>query len=59
MAGDPIGGLAESQIGKAYAMAGDTEKARASYRKFLELWKDADSGIPVLQEASAEYARLQ
>jgi hypothetical protein len=25
----------------------------------LELWKDADPGIPVLKQAKVEYARLQ
>jgi hypothetical protein len=55
----PIGALAHLQLGRAYAMAGDTAKARAAYNDFLTLWKDADPGIPILQQAKAEYARLQ
>jgi hypothetical protein len=34
-------------------------KARAAYQDFLTLWKDADSDIPILKEAKAEYAKLQ
>jgi len=32
--------------------------ARKSYQDFLTLWKDADSDIPILKQAKAEYARL-
>ncbi len=34
-------------------------KARAAYKDFLTLWKDADPDIPILKEAKAEYAKLQ
>jgi serine/threonine protein kinase/tetratricopeptide (TPR) repeat protein len=54
----PIGALAHLQIGRAYAMQGDTAKARAAYQDFLTLWKDADADIPVLIAAKAEYAKL-
>ncbi|MGA2687392.1 MAG: protein kinase [Candidatus Korobacteraceae bacterium] len=56
---DPVGALAHLQIGRAYAMAGDTAKAKAAYQDFLKLWKDADSDVPILQAAKAEYAKLQ
>ena len=55
----PIGALAHLQIGRAYAMTGDTTKAKAAYQDFLTLWKDADHDIPILKEAKAEYAKLQ
>jgi eukaryotic-like serine/threonine-protein kinase len=55
---EPIGALAHLQIGRAYAMQGDTAKARAGYQDFLTLWKDADSDIPILIAAKAEYAKL-
>jgi eukaryotic-like serine/threonine-protein kinase len=55
----PIGALAHLQLGRAYAMAGDTIKARAAYSDFLNLWKDADPDIPILKQAKTEYARLQ
>jgi len=34
-------------------------RALAAYKDFLALWKDADSDIPILKEAKAEYAKLQ
>ena len=55
----PIGALAHLQIGRAYAMSGDTVKARSAYQDFLTLWKDADADIPVLKEAKTEFARLR
>jgi len=56
---DPIGALAHLQIGRAYAMQGDTSKAKAAYQDFLTLWKDADPDIPILKQAKTEYAKLQ
>jgi len=53
------GSLSHLQIGRAYAMAGDTAKAKAAYQDFLTLWKNADPDIPILREAKAEYAKLQ
>jgi tetratricopeptide (TPR) repeat protein len=53
------GSLAHLQIGRAYAMAGDTTKAKAAYQDFLTLWIDADPDIPILKEAKAEYAKLK
>ena len=42
---------------------GDADAARvralAAYKDFLTLWEDADSDIPILKEAKAEYAKLQ
>jgi serine/threonine protein kinase len=55
----PIGALAHLQLGRAYAMQGDTAKAKAAYQDFLTLWKDADPDIPILKQANAEYAKLQ
>ena len=34
-------------------------KSRTEYQNFLALWKDADSDIPILKQAKAEYAKLQ
>ena len=55
----PWGALARLGLARAYAMQGDTAKARAAYQDFLTLWKDADPDIPILKEAKAEYAKLQ
>ncbi len=56
---EPIGALAHLQIGRAYAMQGDTAKAKTAYQDFLTLWKDADPDIPVLKQAKAENANLK
>jgi hypothetical protein len=45
-------------LGRAQAIAGNRAEARNAYEKFLELWKDADPGIPLLAEARKEYAAL-
>ncbi|MFZ3333405.1 MAG: protein kinase [Candidatus Acidiferrales bacterium] len=56
---EPIGALAHLQIGRAYAMQGDTTKSKAAYRDFLTLWKDADPDIPILIAAKSEFAKLK
>ena len=56
---EPISALAHLQLGRAYAIQGDTAKSHAAYQDFLTLWKDADPDIPILKEAKAEYAKLQ
>jgi eukaryotic-like serine/threonine-protein kinase len=53
------GALAHLGLARAYAMQGDTAKAKAAYQDFLTLWKGADPDIPILIAARAEYARLQ
>jgi tetratricopeptide (TPR) repeat protein len=45
-------------LGRAQKMAGNGAEARKAYEKFLDLWKDADPGIPLLAEARKEYAAL-
>ena len=55
---DPIGALAHLQLGRAYVVSGDMEKAKNAYQDFLTLWNDADADIPVLRQARAEYAKL-
>jgi eukaryotic-like serine/threonine-protein kinase len=56
---DDIGALSYLQLGRAQTMTGDKAAARNSYETFLTLWKDADSDIPALKQAKAEYAKLQ
>jgi tetratricopeptide (TPR) repeat protein len=51
-----IGALAHLGIARAYALQGDTAKARVAYQDFFALWKDADPDIPVLISAKSEYA---
>jgi serine/threonine protein kinase len=55
----PLGALAHLGLGRAYALQGDTAKARAAYQDFLTLWKDADPDVPILKQAKAEYANMR
>jgi predicted Zn-dependent protease len=55
----PWGSLGRLGLARAYAMQGDITKARAAYQDFLTIWKDADPDVPILQQAKAEYAKLQ
>jgi hypothetical protein len=60
----PWAALARLGLARAYALdaAKDPaarDKARAAYRDFLALWKDADPGVAILKQAQAEYAKLQ
>jgi tetratricopeptide (TPR) repeat protein len=55
----PIAALAHLGLGRAYVLQGDTARAKAAYQDFLTLWKDADPEILVLQQAKAEYLKLQ
>jgi DNA-binding winged helix-turn-helix (wHTH) protein len=56
---EPIGALAYLGLARAYALSHDSAKAHAAYQDFFALWKDADSDIPILNQARAEYAKLQ
>ena len=56
---DPMDAIARLQLARALALAGDTAKAKITYNDLLTLWKDADPGIPMVEEARAEYARLR
>ena len=54
----PLAALAHLGLGRAYAISGNTAKAKAAYQDFFTLWKDADLDIPILKQAKAEYAKL-
>jgi predicted Zn-dependent protease len=51
--------VAQVGLARAKAKTGDTAGALKAYEAFFEMWKHADPDIPLLQEAKAEYARLQ
>jgi hypothetical protein len=55
----PLSALAQLGLARAAAMAGDTVKSRLAYQNFLARWNNADPDIPLLQQAKAEYAKLQ
>jgi hypothetical protein len=52
------GALSRVQLARAQRMMGDEAAARKSYENFFTLWKDADSDIPIYQQAKAEYVGL-
>jgi tetratricopeptide (TPR) repeat protein len=53
------GALARLQLGRAERLMGDNVSARESYKEFLNIWRDADSDLPIYRQAKAEYAQLQ
>jgi eukaryotic-like serine/threonine-protein kinase len=54
-----LGALAHLGLARAYVLQGDSAKARAAYKDFFTLWKDADSDTPIFKEAKTECAKLQ
>jgi tetratricopeptide (TPR) repeat protein len=46
-------------MGKIAEKQGDKVKAREYYTKFLDLWKDADSGLPEVEDARKRLAGLR
>ena len=56
---DYMAPMAQLELGRIYQRQGDIPKARIAYQDFLAAWKDADSDLPLLIAAKAEYAKLQ
>ena len=59
MGTSPYLSLAKLGLGRAYALSGDTAKARTAYQDFFAAWKDADPDVPILKDAKAEYEKLK
>jgi Flp pilus assembly protein TadD len=55
---DPAGALAVLGLGWAYMQMGDASSGRSCYEEFRTLWKDADSDLPVLKQATVEFSML-
>lgn len=45
-------------LGRIYEKKGDIKLAMENYKKFLDLWKDADEDLPDLIDAKARLAKL-
>jgi eukaryotic-like serine/threonine-protein kinase len=54
----PYVSLARLGLARGFVLSGESAKARIAYQDFFTAWKDADTDIPVLKEARAEYAKL-
>ncbi len=55
----PLYTLARLGLGRAYALQGDSAKAKEAFQDFFAKWKEADPDVPILKDAKAEYAKLQ
>jgi len=47
------------KLGKIHEQRGDGELAIENYEKFLKLWKDADPGLPEVEDAKKRLAQLK
>ena len=56
---DPMDAMARLQLARALVLSGETAKAKSAYNDLFALWKDADPKIPIVDEARAEYGKLQ
>jgi tetratricopeptide (TPR) repeat protein len=46
------------KLGQVFEQMGKKAEAREKYRKFLDLWKDADAGLPEVADAKKRLAAL-
>jgi DNA-binding winged helix-turn-helix (wHTH) protein/tetratricopeptide (TPR) repeat protein len=53
-----IGALAHLELGRAYVMAHEPNKAKTPYVDFIALWKASDPDLPILIQARTEFAKL-
>ena len=54
----PLSAEADLYLGRALAKMGKTAESRKAYERFLDRWKNADAGLPILAAAKREYAAL-
>jgi serine/threonine protein kinase/Flp pilus assembly protein TadD len=55
----PLYALAQLGLARAEAAVGDNGAARTAYQDLFTLWRDADSNLPALVSARAEYDKLK
>ena len=54
-----LGALGRLGLARAYSVSKDTSNARRTYHDFFVVWKEADSDIPLLAKARAEFGVLK
>ncbi|HUA91515.1 MAG TPA: winged helix-turn-helix domain-containing protein [Terracidiphilus sp.] len=54
----PLYPMAHLGIARAYSRQNKIAESRSEYEHFFALWKEADTDLPLLAQARAEYARL-
>jgi eukaryotic-like serine/threonine-protein kinase len=59
MIGDPVFVLTHLGLARAYALSGESSKARAQSEEYFAVWKNADPDCPVLKQAKAEFGNLR
>ncbi|HEX6501850.1 MAG TPA: protein kinase [Terriglobales bacterium] len=55
----PTAALAVLGVARSQARSGDSLGAKEAYERFFAIWKNADSDIPILRAARAEYAKVK
>jgi len=50
--------FAHATLARLQMQLGQKDEARKTYEKFFEIWKDADSGLPLLKQAREEFSKL-
>jgi tetratricopeptide (TPR) repeat protein len=56
---DPLASLAKLGMARGYDMQGNKAASRMAYQDFFALWKDADTDVPLMKQAKAEYAAVK
>jgi predicted Zn-dependent protease len=55
----PTAALAQLDLARSLAQAGDAAGSRSAYQDLFVLWKDADKDFPLLKQAQTEYRVLR
>ena len=50
--------FAYATLARLQVQLGQKDEARKTYEKFFEIWKDADSNVPLLVQAREEFSKL-
>jgi serine/threonine protein kinase/tetratricopeptide (TPR) repeat protein len=58
-ASSPAFSLSQLGLARAYALQGDSARARTAYQDLLAAWKDGDPELNPLKEAKSEYGKLR